>query len=100
MACGAVYGLIGAIGFPDPAREIADAAVGIYRGLASAAAWPLAARALVVAANVCIRGDGNEQVGSDFTSRPLLLQAIGRQTCYACHEPKKDQGYVYSTYIP
>jgi hypothetical protein len=20
--------------------------------------------------------------------------------CYACHEPKKDQGYVYSTYIP
>ena len=20
--------------------------------------------------------------------------------CFACHEPKKDQGYVYSTYIP
>jgi hypothetical protein len=30
--------------------------------------------------------------------KPQVTDAA--KQCFACHEPKKDQGYVYSTYIP
>jgi hypothetical protein len=30
--------------------------------------------------------------------KPVVTDAA--KQCFACHEPKKDQGYVYSTYIP
>jgi hypothetical protein len=30
--------------------------------------------------------------------KPMVTDAA--KQCYACHEPKKDQDYVYSTYIP
>ena len=32
------------------------------------------------------------------TAKPIITDPA--KQCYACHEPKKDQGYVYSTYIP
>jgi Cytochrome P460 len=30
--------------------------------------------------------------------KPQVTDAT--KQCFACHEPKKDQDYVYSTYIP
>ena len=30
--------------------------------------------------------------------KPLVADAA--EQCFACHQPKKDQDYVYSTYIP
>jgi cytochrome P460 len=37
--------------------------------------------------------------GSDpKTAKPIVTDPA--KMCYACHEPKKDQGYVYSTYLP
>lgn len=30
--------------------------------------------------------------------KPVVTDAA--KQCFACHEPKKDQDYVYSTYIP
>ncbi len=32
------------------------------------------------------------------TAKAVITDPV--KTCYECHEPKKDQGYVYSTYIP
>ncbi len=32
------------------------------------------------------------------TAKPIITDPA--KQCFACHEPKKDQGYVYSTYIP
>ena len=31
-------------------------------------------------------------------NKPLVMDAA--KQCFACHQPKKDQDYVYSTYIP
>ena len=31
-------------------------------------------------------------------SKPLVMDAT--KQCFECHQPKKDQDYVYSTYIP
>jgi len=36
-------------------------------------------------------------VGGDPT-KPVVTDAA--KQCFACHQPKKDQDYVYSTYIP
>jgi hypothetical protein len=36
-------------------------------------------------------------VGGDPT-KPVVTDAT--KQCFECHQPKKDQGYVYSTYIP
>ena len=33
-----------------------------------------------------------------LTNKPLVTDAA--KQCFACHQPKKDQDYVYSTYIP
>jgi hypothetical protein len=30
--------------------------------------------------------------------KPLVTDAA--KQCFACHQPKKEQDYVYSTYIP
>ena len=35
--------------------------------------------------------------GAD-TKKPLVTDAANQ--CFACHQPQKDQDYVYSTYIP
>jgi hypothetical protein len=32
------------------------------------------------------------------TAKPIVTDPV--KSCYECHVPKKDQGYVYSTYIP
>jgi hypothetical protein len=32
------------------------------------------------------------------TAKPIVTDPV--KMCFECHEPKKDQGYVYSTYIP
>src|SRR6201987_6167685 len=32
------------------------------------------------------------------SAKPLVTDATNQ--CFACHQPKKDQDYVYSTYIP
>jgi hypothetical protein len=31
-------------------------------------------------------------------SKPIVTDAT--KQCFECHQPKKDQDYVYSTYIP
>jgi hypothetical protein len=31
-------------------------------------------------------------------SKPLVTDAV--KQCFECHQPRKDQDYVYSTYIP
>jgi hypothetical protein len=36
-------------------------------------------------------------VGGD-PQKPIVTDAANQ--CFACHQPKKDQDYVYSTYIP
>ena len=35
--------------------------------------------------------------GSD-PKKPVITDPV--KQCFECHQPKKDQGYVYSTYIP
>jgi hypothetical protein len=32
------------------------------------------------------------------TAKPVVTDPV--KSCFECHVPKKDQGYVYSTYIP
>ena len=41
--------------------------------------------------------DGSVLGGGD-PKKPRVTDAA--KQCFACHQPKKDQDYVYSTYIP
>jgi hypothetical protein len=43
-------------------------------------------------------GWGFQAWGEGDAKKPLVTDAA--KQCYACHEPKKGQDYVYSTYIP
>jgi len=43
-------------------------------------------------------GWGFQAFAGGDPKKPVVKDAA--KECYACHEPKKDQGYVYSTYIP
>ena len=43
-------------------------------------------------------GWGFQLWASGDANKPMVTDAS--KQCFACHQPKKDQDYVYSTYIP
>jgi hypothetical protein len=43
-------------------------------------------------------GWGFQAWAAGDSAKPLVTDAASQ--CFACHQPKKDQDYVYSTYIP
>jgi len=49
-------------------------------------------------AYVATGGWGFQLFAGGDAGKPLVTDAATQ--CFACHQPKKDQDYVYSTYIP